>query len=221
MDAILVPGGFGKRGVEGKIKAIRYARENSVPYLGICLGMQLAVIEYARNVAGLDGAHSTEFDPDTPHPVIALITEWQDRDGRVEQRDARLRSRRHHAPGRAGVPARCPIASVRQIYGQERIVERHRHRYEVNNHYLPRLEEAGLQRVAASRPRTDLCEMIELPGHPWFVGCQFHPGVHLDAARRTSAVQGVRPGRARLPQPAQAGSVGRAAAHGEHRLSGS
>ena len=135
MDAILVPGGFGKRGVEGKIKAIRFARENGVPYLGICLGMQLAVIEYARHMAGLEGAHSTEFDPDTPHPVIALITEWQDRDGRVEQRDA---SSELGGTMRLG-GQECLLEAeslARRIYGTERIVERHRHRYEVNDHYL-------------------------------------------------------------------------------------
>ena len=178
MDAILVPGGFGKRGVEGKIKAIRYARENRLPYLGICLGMQLAVIEYARNVVGLDGAHSTEFDPETPHPVIALITEWQDRDGRVEQRNAdsdlggTMRLGGQECLLKAG-------SEVRQIYGAERILERHRHRYEVNNHYLPRLEHAGL-RVSGVSVKDQLCEMIELPSegrnaHPWFIGCQFHP----------------------------------------------
>jgi CTP synthase len=173
MDAILVPGGFGKRGVEGKIKAIRFARENRIPYLGICLGMQLAVIEYARNVVGLDDAHSTEFDPATPHPVIALITEWQDSDGRVEQRDessnlgGTMRLGGQECVLRAG-------SEVRQVYGSERIVERHRHRYEVNNHYLPRIEAAGM-RVSGVSAKDELCEMIELPGHPWFVGCQFHP----------------------------------------------
>ena len=173
MDAVLVPGGFGKRGVEGKIKAIRYAREDKLPYLGICLGMQLAVIEYARNVVGLERAHSTEFEPDTPHPVIALITEWQDRDGRIERRDANsdlggtMRLGGQECLLKAG-------SEVRQIYGAERIVERHRHRYEVNNHYLPRIEAAGL-RVSGVSAKNELCEMIELPGHPWFVGCQFHP----------------------------------------------
>jgi len=173
MDAILVPGGFGRRGVEGKIKAIRYARENEIPYLGICLGMQLAVIEYARNVGGLVGAHSTEFDPDTPHPVIALITEWQDRDGRVERRDTQS--------GLGGTMRlggqECvlePDSAVRRIYGQDRIMERHRHRYEVNNHYLPRLKAAGVK-VSGVSVKDGLCEMIELPRHPWFVGCQFHP----------------------------------------------
>jgi len=173
MDAILVPGGFGKRGVEGKIKAIRYARENKVPYLGICLGMQLAVIEYARDVVGLAGAHSTEFDSESPHPVIALITEWQDRDGRVEQRDENsnlggtMRLGGQECVLREG-------SEVRKVYGTERIIERHRHRYEVNNHYLPRIEAAGM-RVSGVSAKDELCEMIELPGHPWFVGCQFHP----------------------------------------------
>jgi len=173
MDAILVPGGFGKRGVEGKIKAIRYARENHVPYLGICLGMQLAVVEYARNIAGLEGAHSTEFDPDTPHPVIALITEWQDRDGRVEQRDA---SSELGGTMRLG-GQECLLDAhslARRFYGAEHIVERHRHRYEVNGHYLPRLKDAGL-RVSGVSAKDGLCEMIELADHPWFVGCQFHP----------------------------------------------
>jgi CTP synthase len=173
MDAILVPGGFGKRGVEGKIKAIRYAREQGIPYLGICLGMQLAVVEYARNVAGLAGAHSTEFDPETPHPVVALITEWQDRDGRVEKRDARS-----DLGGTMRLGGQeCildPDSLAYRIYGSERIVERHRHRYEVNNHYLPRLKAAGLK-VSGVSARDGLCEIIELPSHPWFIGCQFHP----------------------------------------------
>jgi CTP synthase len=173
MDAILVPGGFGKRGVEGKIKAIRYAREKGVPYLGICLGMQLAVIEYARDIVGLGGAHSTEFDPETPHPVVALITEWQDRDGRVERRDS---SSDLGGTMRLG-GQECELKTgslARTIYGAERIVERHRHRYEVNNHYLQRLQDGGL--VVSGRSMTgDLCEMVEIPGHPWFVGVQFHP----------------------------------------------
>jgi CTP synthase len=173
MDAILVPGGFGKRGVEGKIAAIRYARETRVPYLGICLGMQLAVIEYARDLARLDGAHSTEFEPETPHPVIALITEWQDRDGRIERRD--LQSELGGTMRLGGQECVLQEGSlVRRIYGAERIVERHRHRYEVNNHYLPRLQEAGLT-VSGTSASEDLCEMIELRDHPWFVGCQFHP----------------------------------------------
>ncbi|MDH4149577.1 MAG: CTP synthase [Betaproteobacteria bacterium] len=173
MDAILVPGGFGKRGVEGKIETIRYARENGVPYLGICLGMQLAVIEYARNLAGLAGAHSTEFDPDTPHPVVALITEWQDRDGRIERRDAR--SDLGGTMRLGGQECQLQGDSLaRKIYGADRIIERHRHRYEVNNHYLQRLLDAGLS-VSGRSLTGELCEMVEIPGHPWFVGCQFHP----------------------------------------------
>jgi CTP synthase len=173
LDAILVPGGFGRRGVEGKIRAIRYARENKVPYLGICLGMQLAVIEYARNVAGLSAAHSTEFDPASPHPVVALISEWQNRDGRVEMRSAdsdlggTMRLGGQECLLEAG-------SLVHDIYAQDSVVERHRHRYEVNNHYLARLKEAGL-RIGGYSPSHGLAEMIELPGHPWFVGCQFHP----------------------------------------------
>ena len=173
MDAILVPGGFGKRGVEGKIRAIRYARENQIPYLGICLGMQLAVIEYARDVVGLAGAHSTEFEPDTPHPVIALITEWQDQDGRIEQRNA---TSDLGGTMRLG-GQECilePDSIVARVYGAERIVERHRHRYEVNAHYLPRIEQTGLK-VSGRSAKEGLCEVIELPGHPWFVACQFHP----------------------------------------------
>jgi len=173
MDAILVPGGFGKRGVEGKIAAIRYAREHQVPYLGICLGMQLAVIEYARHMAGLAGAHSTEFDPETPHPVIALITEWQDRDGRVEKRDGS--SDLGGTMRLGGQECQLDAGSLAQrIYDSERIVERHRHRYEVNDHYLPRIEAKGL-RVSGKSVKEGLCEMVELPDHPWFVGCQFHP----------------------------------------------
>jgi len=173
MDAILVPGGFGKRGVEGKIQAIRHARESGIPYLGICLGMQLAVIEYARHLAGLAGAHSTEFDAETPHPVVALITEWQDRDGKVERRDA---SSDLGGTMRLG-GQECELKAgslARRIYGADRIIERHRHRYEVNNHYLPRLQEAGLS-VSGRSLTGDLCEMVEIPGHPWFVGVQFHP----------------------------------------------
>jgi CTP synthase len=173
MDAILVPGGFGKRGVEGKIQAIRHARQNAVPYLGICLGMQLAIIEYARDMAGLDGAHSTEFDPETPHPVVALITEWQDRDGRVERRD--VNSDLGGTMRLGGQECHLSEGSLaRDIYGADAIVERHRHRYEVNDHYLPRLKDAGL-RVSGVSVKESLCEMVELPAHPWFVGCQFHP----------------------------------------------
>lgn len=175
MDAILVPGGFGKRGTEGKIAAIRYARENKIPYLGICLGMQMAVVEFARDVAGMDGAHSTEFEPNTPYPVIGLITEWQDASGKIEHRDE------HSDLGgtmRLG-GQRCLLGEgtlAREIYGEPEILERHRHRYEVNNTLLAQLEAKGLK-VAGRAPGTDLCEMVELPRevHPWFVGCQFHP----------------------------------------------
>ncbi|MEW5893501.1 MAG: CTP synthase [Pseudomonadota bacterium] len=173
MDAILVPGGFGKRGVEGKIAAIRYARENKVPYLGICLGMQLAVVEFARNVAGMTGAHSTEFEPETPYPVIGLITEWLDRAGQVERRD---QNSDLGGTMRLGGQV-CKLAEgslARQIYAQPEVIERHRHRYEVNNTLLAQLEAKGL-RVSGRAPGTDLCEMIELPDHPWFIGCQFHP----------------------------------------------
>jgi CTP synthase len=176
VDAILVPGGFGKRGVEGKIMAIRYARESRIPYLGICLGMQLAVIEYARHKAGLAEANSTEFDPDTPHPVVALITEWQDRDGTIERRD---QASDMGGTMRLGAQP-CEVVAgslANRVYGATTVAERHRHRYEVNNHYLPRLETAGLEVAAWAKSATagDLCEMIELSDHPWFFGCQFHP----------------------------------------------
>jgi CTP synthase len=174
MDAILVPGGFGKRGTEGKIAAIRYAREKKIPYLGICLGMQLATIEFSRHVAGLGSANSTEFDPDTPHPVVALITEWLDREGKVEQRDE---TSNLGGTMRLGAQ-RCPIKAgtmAATIYGAE-VNERHRHRYEVNNVYVPKLEAAGMI-ISARTPTENLPEMMELPTsmHPWFVGVQFHP----------------------------------------------
>ena len=173
MDAILVPGGFGKRGVEGKIKAIQYARESGIPYLGICLGMQLAVVEFARHCAQLPGAHSTEFEAATPYPVIALITEFKGADGQVEHRSAD--SDLGGTMRLGGQECLLEADSLaRRIYGKERIVERHRHRYEVNNQYLPQLRSAGL-RTSGRSAQEDLCEMIELPGHPWFVACQFHP----------------------------------------------
>jgi CTP synthase len=172
-DAILVPGGFGKRGIEGKIRAIQYAREHRIPYLGICLGMQLAVIEFARHRAALERANSTEFDPDTPHPVVALITEWRNADGKVERRDER--SNLGGTMRLGAQPADVvPGTLVQRIYRSDVVNERHRHRYEVNNHYLPRLEAAGLK-VAARTKTESLCELVELPDHPWFVGCQFHP----------------------------------------------
>ncbi|MFM2434613.1 MAG: hypothetical protein RL063_592 [Pseudomonadota bacterium] len=174
MDAILVPGGFGKRGTEGKIAAIAYARKNKIPYLGICLGMQLAVIEFARNEAHLKDANSTEFNPDSPHQVIGLITEWQAADGKVETRNENSDL---GGTMRLGAQA-CPIVPntlAASIYGNQ-VNERHRHRYEVNNHYVEQLKAAGLV-VSARTPTEDLCEIIELPQnvHPWFVACQFHP----------------------------------------------
>jgi len=175
MDAILVPGGFGKRGTEGKIAAIRHAREHGVPFLGICLGMQLAVVEYARDVAGMAGAHSTEFAPETPHPVVGLITEWRTADGQVERRSEQSDLGGSMRLG-GQVCRLAPGSLAREIYGKDEIVERHRHRYEVNNALRDRLETAGLV-VSGRAPGTDLCEMIELPRetHPWFVACQFHP----------------------------------------------
>jgi CTP synthase len=175
MDAILVPGGFGKRGVEGKIAAIRYARENRVPYLGICLGMQLAVVEYARDVAGMSDAHSTEFDASTTHPVIGLITEWLDRGGQIEKRSEQ--SDLGGTMRLGGQPCQLKDGTLsRDIYGSASIIERHRHRYEVNNTLLAELEAKGLV-VAGRAPGTALCEMVELPAevHPWFIACQFHP----------------------------------------------
>ncbi len=173
MDAILVPGGFGERGVEGKIAAVRHARENRIPYLGICLGMQVAVIEYARHVAGLEGAHSTEFVRDTPHPVIALITEWLNPDGTVEQR-----SEAADLGGTMRLGAQpCKLAKgtiSRTLYGKDVIRERHRHRYEFNNGYRQDLEDAGLK-VAGTSVDGRLVEIMEIPDHPWFVACQFHP----------------------------------------------
>jgi CTP synthase len=173
-DAILVPGGFGKRGIEGKICAVQFARERKIPYLGICLGMQVATIEYARHVAGLAGANSTEFEPDTPHPVIALIDEWQDRDGSIQKRDA------HSDLGgtmRLGAQSSDvqPGTLAHEIYGPV-VTERHRHRYEANVHYLDRLQHSGLV-ISALTQREKLTEMVELPRevHPWFVGVQFHP----------------------------------------------
>ncbi len=173
VDAILVPGGFGDRGFEGKITAVRYARENNIPFLGICLGMHVALVEYARNVCGLEGANSTEMDSSTPHPIVALITEWMNADGSTEQRDE---SSDLGGTMRLGAQP-CHLeedSKVRQIYGVEIINERHRHRYEVNNNYLDRLCAAGMK-VAGWSADHSLVEMIELPDHPWFIACQFHP----------------------------------------------
>ncbi|MAA63543.1 MAG: CTP synthetase [Alteromonadaceae bacterium] len=172
-DAILVPGGFGERGVEGKIETVRYARENKVPYLGICLGMQVAVIEYARNVAGLKDAHSTEFRAQTPAPVVGLITEWLDATGEREIRDSAS-----DLGGTMRLGAQdCTLSEnsiISQCYGRKVIRERHRHRFEVNNRFLPELEKAGL-RIAGRSTDGALVEVVEVPDHPWFVACQFHP----------------------------------------------
>ncbi len=172
-DAILVPGGFGERGVEGKILAIQYARENKVPYLGICLGMQMAVVEYARHVAGIDAAHSSELNPKTPNPVVALITEWTDEEGNVVERDENA-----DLGGTMRLGAQnCALKSgtkMRDIYGEDVISERHRHRYEVNDGYVAKLEEAGLVISGKSEDGT-LVETVEVADHPWFVACQFHP----------------------------------------------
>ena len=172
-DAILVPGGFGERGVEGKIAAVQYARENKIPYLGICLGLQVAVIEYARNVAGLEGAHSTEFDAETKNPVIGLISEWTTASGTTETRneDSDL-----GGTMRLGAQ-KCIVdknSTTYECYGSEEITERHRHRYEFNNNYRDVLTEAGMKLVGKSEDGM-LVEVIEIPDHPWFVGCQFHP----------------------------------------------
>jgi CTP synthase len=173
MHAVLVPGGFGRRGVEGKIAAVRYARENHVPYLGICLGMQIAVIEFARNVCGMTDANSTEFDLETPHPVVALITEWQNHDGKIERRDANSNLGGTMRLGAQPCDIK-PDSLAHRIYGRTVVAERHRHRYEVNNFFIPQLEAAGL-RISARTQREQLTEMAELPGHPWFFGCQYHP----------------------------------------------
>ena len=173
VDAILVPGGFGERGTEGKIKTVQYARENKIPYLGICLGMQVAVIEYARNMAGWTDANSSEFDASSEHCVVGLITEWKDESGQLEQRSE---SSDLGGTMRMG-EQECKLSSdslTAKIYGSTSIKERHRHRYEVNNHYMEQLEKAGL-RIAGRSMDGSLVEMIEIEDHPWFVACQFHP----------------------------------------------
>tara|TARA_B100001105_G_C22394328_1_gene445960 strand:- start:457 stop:2094 length:1638 start_codon:yes stop_codon:yes gene_type:complete len=174
IDGILIPGGFGRRGTEGKIKAIQFSREHKIPFLGICLGMQLAVIEFARNRAGLDGANSSEFNSKTKYPVVGLITEWQTKDGIIEIRDENSNMGGTMRLGSQKAPIRSKTLAY-QIYGKT-VNERHRHRYEVNNDYVDQLIEAGLV-VSARTPSEDLCEIIELPltEHPWFLGCQFHP----------------------------------------------
>ncbi|MFA9421750.1 MAG: CTP synthase, partial [Gammaproteobacteria bacterium] len=173
LDAILVPGGFGSRGIEGKIAAANYARTNQVPYLGICLGMQVAVIEFARNILGLKKAHSSEFNPKTPDPVIALISEWLDQDGSVETRDETADLGGTMRLG-AQTCKLVPGTLSRKAYGAEQINERHRHRYEFNNNYLQRLQDAGLV-ISGLSLDNELVEMVELSDHPWFIGCQFHP----------------------------------------------
>lgn len=173
VDGIIVPGGFGTRGIEGKISAVRFARERRVPFLGICLGMQIALIEFARHCTGMEGAHSTEFDIDTPWPVVALVTEWIDPAG---QREVRSKSSDKGGTMRLGGQP-CYLAEgslARSIYGTDVIVERHRHRYEVNNTLVPAIEKAGL-RVSGRSVKGNLIEIVELPEHPWFLGCQFHP----------------------------------------------
>ncbi len=172
MDGIVVPGGFGDRGIEGKIAAVQYARENNVPYLGICLGLQLAVIEAGRNLAGFDGAHSTEFVRGTPHPVVALITEWETEAGEREQRSEESDFGGTMRLGAQKVSL-VDGSLVASVYGKEEVYERHRHRYEVNNNYREALENAGIRFTGLSVD--DLVEMIEIPDHPWFVASQFHP----------------------------------------------
>lgn len=172
MDAILVPGGFGKRGTEGMIRAIEYARVNKIPYLGICLGMQLAVIEFARHVCGLDQANSTELNPDTPHPVVSLITEWTDRDGATQKRDEQSNLGGTMRLGKQEVPVKKGTLAY-EIYGGT-VAERHRHRYEVNNTYVPQFEASGMV-ISACTQEEHLPEMMELPNHPFFFGVQFHP----------------------------------------------
>lgn len=173
LDAILVPGGFGKRGVEGKILAAQFARENQIPYFGICLGMQIAIIEYARHLANMQNANSTEFDTATPYPVVALVTEWVNHNGETEKRNEKSDiGGTMRLGGQACILEKDSLAL--QIYGKETIVERHRHRYEVNNHLLPELEKKGLK-VSGRSLKDHLVELIELPSHPWFIGCQFHP----------------------------------------------
>ena len=173
LDAILVPGGFGDRGINGKIEAVRYARENNIPFLGICLGMHMAMIEYARHICGLTGAHSSEMEPKTPHPVVALITEWQDAGGSLERRDEQS-----DLGGTMRLGAQtCHLVEgslAHEVYGASEIRERHRHRYEINNNYVAQIEAAGLRVGGWSKDR-ELVEMVELPSHPWFLACQFHP----------------------------------------------
>ena len=173
MSAVLVPGGFGIRGIEGKIKAVQFARENKIPFLGICLGLQVAVIEFARNMANMKGANSTEFDKNTEYPVIGLITEWQDENGNTQKRDSES-----HLGGTMRLGGQeCELVKgscSHKIYGADRVIERHRHRYEVNNKLISKIEAAGL--IVSGRSNDgSLVEMVEISDHPWFVACQFHP----------------------------------------------
>jgi len=173
MSAVLVPGGFGLRGIEGKIKAVQFARENNIPFLGICLGLQVAVIEFARNMAQMNGANSTEFDENTDYPVIGLITEWQDENGETQIRDSES-----HLGGTMRLGGQeCELVKgshSQKIYGSDKVVERHRHRYEVNNNLISKIEEAGLK-ISGRSSDGLLVEMVEIKNHPWFVACQFHP----------------------------------------------
>ena len=173
VDAILVPGGFGERGLEGKLSTVKFARENHIPYLGICLGMQSVIIEFARNVLNLSEANSTEFNNKTPHPVVALISEWTNTDGAVETRDENS-----DLGGTMRLGAQeCRFeknSKTREIYGDDVIVERHRHRFEVNNHYVDKFRQAGLQ-IGGWSAEDTLVEVVEIPEHPWFIACQFHP----------------------------------------------
>jgi len=173
MSAVLVPGGFGIRGIEGKIKAVQFARENKIPFLGICLGLQVAVIEFARNMANMKGANSTEFDKNTEYPVIGLITEWQDENGNTQKRDSES-----HLGGTMRLGGQeCELVKgscSHKIYGADRVIERHRHRYEVNNKLIAKIEAAGL--IVSGRSNDgSLVEMVEISDHPWFIACQFHP----------------------------------------------
>ena len=173
MSAVLVPGGFGIRGIEGKIIAVQFARENNIPFLGICLGLQVAIIEYARHMANMKGANSTEFDDKTKSPVIGLITEWQDENGNTQKRNSDS-----HLGGTMRLGGQeCELikgSNAQKIYGANKVIERHRHRYEVNNKLISKIEEAGLF-VSGRSNDGSLVEMIEIPDHPWFVACQFHP----------------------------------------------
>jgi len=172
-DAILVPGGFGKRGIEGKIIAAQYARENNIPYFGICLGMQIAVIEFARHVANMRGANSSEFDPNTKYPVIGLVSEWLTTNGHLEKRDKNTQIGGTMRLG-GQICMLAPDSLAYKIYNKDQIIERHRHRYEVNNELITQLEKTGLK-VSGRSIDQKLIEMIELPNHKWFIGCQFHP----------------------------------------------